>query len=292
MPYITPDPDANAAVAVSITVPAVFVSAVLGALRELIYSNNWEEYGAITVDEAVLAMTFAYNRIKTGNAQLEGALVSAWALDEPSGIRHDSHGDKHLTDNNTVGSGTPKLGAYSANFIRANTEYLSHVDDSDFDFTRDDFTLAFFVNLNDKTTTQRLITKINTNFEMQVAYSVGLDRYLLQASTNGTTATQTATASSYGSPTAGAWQFIIAQRNAATDMLGIQVNNGTLNEASLPSDIYDGTGIFTLGGNSAPLGGYLDMVYYWRKILTATQKTWLYNSGNGRSYLEVLAYQG
>jgi len=290
MPFLTPEPDAEPAVAVSITVPAVFVSAVSGALYELSLVENWEAYGFITPEEAAAIIAKAHQRIRVKEASLTSALISVWELNEASGLRHDSHGSHHLTDNNTVTARAGKLGTNAAEFTRANTEYLSHADHADFDFTRDDWTFAGFFNLNDKTTTQRLITKINTHFEMQLFYSLGLDRYLLQVSTNGTSATHTVIANSFGSPAASAWHFIIGQRNAATDKIGIQVNNGTLEEVSLPADIYDGTGIFTLGGNSAPLGGAIENVFYWRKILTPAQKTWLYNGGDGRSYLDVLAY--
>lgn len=290
MPFLTPQTDSEPAVAVSITVPAVFFPAVSGALLELSLVENWEEYGNITPDEAAAIIAKSRQSMRVKEATLTTALIAAWELNESSGIRHDSHGEHHLTDNNTVTARAGKMGTNAAEFVRANVEYLSLADHANFDFSRDDYTFAFFVNLDDKIATQRFITKITTNFEMQIFYNLGADSYIHQVSTNGVSATHTLLASSHGSPTAGQWDFIIAQRNAATQKLGIQVNNGTLNEIALTENIYNGSGVFTLGGNSAPLDGALEQVFYWRKILTPEQKTWLYNGGNGRSYLDVLAH--
>lgn len=292
MPFVTPDADSSPAVAVSITVPAVFVSATVGALYELSLARNWEEVGDMTVDEAVAIMAAASQKIKVGEAALSTSLISAWELDESGGYRRDSHGSNHLTDNNTVGSRTAKIGAKAAEFIRANTEYLSIADNTSFDFTAGDWLFSGWFLLGDKTTTQRLITKINTNFEMQLVYQSALDRFLFQVSTNGTSATHSVIGNALGSPTANTWYNVLIQRDAAADKIGMQVNNGTLEETALASDIYDGGGIFTLGGNSAALEGGIDNVYYWRRMLTATEKAFIYNAGLGRSYLELLAYQG
>ena len=39
------------------------------------------------------------------------------------------------------------------------------------------------------------------------------------------------------------------------------------------------------------MDGRLDQVGVWKRVLTADERTWLYNSGNGRSYTEIVAYQ-
>lgn len=58
-------------------------------------------------------------------AQDQGDLIAWWPLDEPYGVRYDSHGDHDLTDNNTVLSATGVQGGAAA-FNADNSEYLSY----------------------------------------------------------------------------------------------------------------------------------------------------------------------
>ena len=52
-------------------------------------------------------------------------LISYWKLDETGGTREDIHGPNDLTDNNTVGNIDPGIISLGADFIAANSEYLS-----------------------------------------------------------------------------------------------------------------------------------------------------------------------
>ena len=58
------------------------------------------------------------------NSGLATGLVSYWELEEASGTRVDSHGSNDLTDTNTVGQATGKIGD-SADFVAANSERLT-----------------------------------------------------------------------------------------------------------------------------------------------------------------------
>jgi len=74
-------------------------------------------------------------------AAQRGGLVAWWSMDEPYGVRADSHGDFALTDNNTVLS-TAGLKGNAAMFIEDNDEYLSYHGD----LVDDDFTIAMWIN--------------------------------------------------------------------------------------------------------------------------------------------------
>ena len=51
------------------------------------------------------------------------------------------------------------------------------------------------------------------------------------------------------------------------------------------SGIQDSTSPLEFGYNGGQPGdSRMDSVGLWKRILTADEKTWLYNSGNGRSY--------
>ena len=62
--------------------------------------------------------------LASGSTLLDG-LVSYWPLNELSGVRYDSVGDNDLTDNNTVLYVPTGPKGTVANFVAANTEYLS-----------------------------------------------------------------------------------------------------------------------------------------------------------------------
>ena len=68
-------------------------------------------------------------------------LIGHWKLNEASGSRSDSHGSNPLDDNNTVTQETGKIDD-AAQCTKINSEYLSHVDNSDFDTGDIDFTVA------------------------------------------------------------------------------------------------------------------------------------------------------
>lgn len=70
-----------------------------------------------------------------GGGPLLTGLAAWWKLDEASGTRADSHTNGlDLTDNNTVGSATGVV-SDAADFVSANSEYLSVADNAALDFT-------------------------------------------------------------------------------------------------------------------------------------------------------------
>lgn len=211
-------------------------------------------------------------------------LVSWWSLNETSGTRNDSHGSNHLTDNNTVGSTTGKQGN-AANFISANTEYLSRADP----FVLSQFTLAAWVNLTDKSTSYMIASKWGTpNKEIMMMYFQTVDRFVCFGSADGTANSAQVNADAFGAPSAGTWYFVVCQWNGSN--LTIQVNNGTANSAALAS-IYNGTAPWMIGYRADslfPMNGNVDEVVLYSRALSADEREWLYNSGTGRTYSEVV----
>jgi len=64
-----------------------------------------------------------------GDFAQSGSIIGRWKLDEASGTRVDSVGSSDLTDNNTVGSdASSQFSTTAADFIKANSEYLSVAD--------------------------------------------------------------------------------------------------------------------------------------------------------------------
>jgi hypothetical protein len=211
-------------------------------------------------------------------------LISYWKLDEASGNALDAHGSNDLTDNNTVGTATGKING-ARDFIRANSEYFNHADNADFSFGDEDFTFAGWVQFNTNGIYQFLFAKDNQAGSGEYSlYRYSDDKLYFYVKgtgdiTHGTTS----------SVSGGAWHYIVVWHDSAANQVAIQVDNATAETASYSGGCHDGTFQFCFGADSTPnnmLGAYLDEWGMWGRVLTADERTSLYNSGNGLAYSE------
>jgi hypothetical protein len=207
-------------------------------------------------------------------------LVSYWKLDEASGDALDAHGANDLTDNNTVGSATGKINN-GRDFEKDSAEYFSIADNADLSTGDIDFTGCLWVKFESTpTANQYLMIKGNEynllyeNSGSQNRLSLYVANFALRIGTF--------------APTLDTWHFIVFWHDAAGNTLNIQVDNGTPESSATggtaPSD---DTGVFQLGavsGGTETFDGVMDEVGFWKRVLTADERTELYNSGNGLSY--------
>lgn len=220
-------------------------------------------------------------------------LISYWELNETSGTRYDAHGTNHLTDNNTVGYAAGVVGN-AASFVGANNEYLKVDNNASLETGDIDFTVGGWIRLSSKAANAGMISKFSygTREDYVAYYSVTTDRLRFMVG-NGTTSHQSLSADQLGSPSLDTWYFLVGWHDATANTINIQVNDGAVDSASTTitlgaSDLY-----LTFGNyGSGYLTGYLDTVALWKRVLTADERTWLYNSGAGRSYADILAYRG
>lgn len=226
-----------------------------------------------------------------GVSSLHNNLIAFWRLEEASGTRNDSKGTNHLTDNNTVTQATGKVG-FGAQFTIANSEYLSIADNADVSTGDIDFTFACWVYLDAKATTQMIVGKSDAtagNREYHLYYNQSTDRFLFEVH-RATDTGASATANNFGSPTVGTWYFIVGWHDAAADTVNIQVNNGTADSTATGGALQaSGTAEFDLGrrsfgGSNLYLGGRLDAVGLWKRVLTASERTELFAGAGGREY--------
>ena len=216
-------------------------------------------------------------------------LVSYWNLDETSGSRADSFGSETLTDNNTVTGATGKVSG-AAQFTAANSEYLSHADDAALSTGDIDFTFAYWLYMDSKSAEMHTISKSGVlNREYDLVYDPGSDRFYWQVSSTGISFDGQVQASSFGAPSTGTWCFFVHWHDSVNNVIGIQVNNGTVDTTSFSAGVNDGTSAFHIGAEvAAPAQRYwdgrIDEVGFWKKVLSAQEKTDLYNSGNGNTY--------
>lgn len=90
------------------------------------------------------------------------------------------------------------------------------------------------------------------------------------------------------------WHFLRLGRAAATNNIFISLNNNTPVTASQPTQAISSSSEFNIGNwndNGRPFNGLVDSVGRWDRLLTAAEYTFLYNSGRGVSFFEVVAYQ-
>lgn len=223
-------------------------------------------------------------------AVLAADAVAFWKLDEASGQRNDSVGSNHLTDNNTVTQAVGKVGN-AAQFTRANSEYLSLADNAALSTGDIDFTIAAWVWFDTVTTgagagnRRPLVVKDSfgqSEYALYFEGGFGIERIVFLHQD-----TDQVRANTLGLPSANQWYFIVAWHDAAANTLNIQVNNGTVDSAATTVGGADRSSEFNIG-RFERVGehhdGRIDAVGFWKRTLTAAERTYLYKSGNGREY--------
>ncbi len=219
-------------------------------------------------------------------AAISDSLVAYWKLDEGSGPRNDSLSTNHLTDNNTVTQQTGRLN-YAAQFTAANSEYLNIADNAALSSGNVDLTITSWVYLDSKPTYGFIASKWGNSGtgEYDLYYSgAAVDRFIAGWSTNGT-ASASDSANSFGPASIGVWTFVVMWHDATANTLNIQVNNGVVDFVAA-SGGHDGPTDFQLGaylgGNN--WNGRIDEVGIWKRVLTANERTALWNNGEGCTY--------
>jgi hypothetical protein len=211
-------------------------------------------------------------------------LIAYWSLGEASGNALDDQGANDLTDTNTVGTAAGKVGN-ARSFVAANNEYFSLADNADLSTGDIDFTFAAWVNLSSKTDHREILGKWgNPSFEYNLRYLQTTDRFQFLVGSGG----DSVSATNLGSPSTSTWYHIVAWYDATANQIGIAVNDGTPNTASFSGGPPDGTSPFWLGqANNRPFDGLIDEVGFWKRVLDSTERTYLYNSGSGRSHADL-----
>lgn len=227
-------------------------------------------------------IAFLGKKDATVPSTLDNSLISYWKLDEESGTRVDSEPTgtaQDLTDNNTVTSNPGKIGN-AGQFTAANNERLSRTDSADLSVGDIDFTIAAWVYMDTKPSFAYVAAK-GAN-EYYLLYQSDLDRFVWTVGNTGTLS-----ATNFGSPSTATWYLIIAWHDSVNNQIGISVNNGTADTAawsSGSSDTIDPFNIGTVNGiTTVDWNGRIDEVGFWKKVLTAGERTELYNAGVGKT---------
>jgi hypothetical protein len=220
-------------------------------------------------------------------------LISYWNLNEASGTRADSvtASGNDLTDNNTVTQAVGKI-AGAAQFTALNSESLSRASNASLQTGDIDFTVAAWIYL-DTLADMALVSKDMSGggkreFDLEFLSAAGATNKfrmrLFRAvdssiAVNDTTTISTAT-----------WYFVVGWHDATANTMNIQVNGGTAVSAATggalqaASDAAWVIGAREFTAAPAYTNGRVDEVGFWKRVLTAGERTALYNSGNGVTY--------
>ncbi len=240
----------------------------------------------------VLSCSFLIVPKAQAASSLANGIAGFWKLNETGGVRSDSVGSNNLSDVNFVTSAVGRVGN-AANFDETN-RYLSIPDNPSLSTGDVDFTIAAWVYINSLPTTsfQDYVGKFDAasnNREYLLLYYYSAKKFAFSVSSDGTNPnTKTVTVSSPNPPLASNWYFLVAWHNSINNTLNLQVNNGKPQTLSYSSGVFDSTAPFTIGkrysGPTAYMNGRIDAVGFWKRVLTSSERTELYNSGNGLEY--------
>lgn len=211
-------------------------------------------------------------------------LVGFWPIAETAGSRFNVHNLPHLSMNGTVGVGDG-VGSLAGVFSGSNNLYT---DDTIMQAGDIDFTFATWVFFTSIGTNPRVFSKRAnaTNSHEYDCYYGFSNNLTFELRTSG--GTNFGVSSAANSITSGAWYFVVAWHDSVNDLVGLQLNNGTpATQATSGNAPAVNTSRFYLGELqqvSRPLVGRQNRFGYWKRLLTADERTYLYNSGRGRSY--------
>lgn len=213
---------------------------------------------------------------------LTDGLQAYWELEEASGTRADSVGALDLTDNNTVTSGTGKVGT-CALFTCANSERLSVADAAAIDID-DGWSVQYWINIASGQVGgagdyQYVYAKRVGETGVQDFIQNDAGTWYLYVGT-GTTAfggTKVNVALSVDT-----WYHVVIYYNGASSKVYI---NGSSNSVSL-NGITTNAATLLVGGSTSTdaWAGSIDEFGIWNRELTQTDVDNLYNSGSGLAY--------
>lgn len=216
-------------------------------------------------------------------------LVSWWALEEDSGDAADSHGTNHLTRSGTINNADAKQGK-GINFQNIKGRYLSLANNASVNFGHEDFTIGCWFKpeaLYEGDYPMPFIHKGNAGGATYYEYFLG-------ASTSKKVRLSTRGGSiSWGSVmTTGNWYFAVGWHVASENKSYLQVNNGsalsytdTQGGGTTYNDIRFGRNLRV--GDVAGIKGIVDEMFIYRRALNDDERSWLYNDGMGRAYINL-----
>lgn len=235
---------------------------------------------------------------------LRDNLMSWWELNETSGTRADSHGSNDASDVNTVGYGTGKQGN-AGDFEYANKECLKVA--GGLIGGKSQISVAAWVNPESHDTYGDHIIGEYQSIGNQRCFSFYRNnesphngKLWLDISSSGATGAgvfQQWASDSVQLTSLATWYHVVVTVDLDTETVKMYVNGSEVacskvSGTTIGATFYNGTADFLIGSQKEDptynyWDGLLDEVGLWDKVLSASEVSSLYNSGNGLSYADT-----
>lgn len=201
----------------------------------------------------------------------------------------DAVGSNNLTNNNAVTFTTGILG--SGAVFNGTNQSLSIADNASLSMGAEvSFSICAWVRPTVAATYQAILGKSIPSGD--TGANVSEYRIILSSSiftfSAGNNSTRGDAAASSVTTANNTWYFLVAWHDAVLNTVNIQVNLGTIHSTAYSAGSYDSAQAFIIGTTSATaslfFGGMMDGIGIWKKVLTSTERTALYNAGLGADY--------
>ncbi len=211
-------------------------------------------------------------------------LQAFWSLDNVN----DAHGSNTLTNNNTVTFVTGKVG--NAGDFNGSTQYLSIADNAALSMGDIDFSVQLWFKVDSLTpSAQTLLVKGDSvSGNMEYGFFVindGTVRWRIDTGLGGFPTVISGTTISTG-----VWYHVIGYHDATANEIGIVVNDDTPVTTTHLFGSQDTAQPLEIGrdqSGSRYFDGLVDQAAVWKRRLSGSEITELYNSGNGYTYAQT-----
>jgi hypothetical protein len=229
-------------------------------------SNNTFFLREVSTQGLVLAMNFN-----------NGSVDSTTVLDSSTENNHGTNDGANHTETGGFNSG----GAYE---FDGDSDYIDVSDDDSISFGDEDFSVSVWVNMDDKSDDNRILSKYYASLsdrEYILWYDVGDDEFHFTVSSDGSLTT-TVDANVFGSPSVNTWYHLVVKHDSTNNEICIYVNGGNSNCTPHTTGINDGAsdlqiGTFCSGATCATyFNGTIDEVRIYDRALSSDEVKALY----------------
>jgi hypothetical protein len=190
-----------------------------------------------------------------------------------------------------IASGTQTPSSYdNAASFNGTNQFLSRASNSTLTVTGTSFTYAFWANAVNTSNTQQIVCKTDVPGnarEYQILFTSGQLRF--NVFPDGIFANRSEINIAAGP--ANSWNFYVCRYDAVAATIGISVNGGAFSSTgSVPAITQTNTNPVQFGANPGSVlfySGALSSIGFWKRALTASEVTQLWNGGAGRTYASL-----
>ncbi len=220
-------------------------------------------------------------------------LSSYWKLDEASGNAIDAHGVDDATITGTIGTTTGRING-ARNFDNPSNQQFGVSNRASINFADIHWCAGGFFRLHSTSGQQTLWSRyrVSGNLRsMELFFNLDGTSGLLQfnMSSNGQSGTlSTRTAATFGTLSSDTTYWCYIEHDPTANLIGISINNGTLDTASHSSGAFQNNLPLTFGRRENAtfgLNGWMDEWFFYRnRRLDSSERAEIYNSGAGLAY--------